>query len=321
MMKKSILKVVLGAVFCLPLVLTSCNDVFGQMDNASTETKLTVTYYVWDPTEQKLVEKTSTDDVNVITSSTTSWSGLCFVNENVTIDGDVTLAGDVTLVVADGVKLTVNGQVVNAQYNLSLYGQKEKTGQFVVGIDDAGIAMETKGLEIGGLKVNVKATTGAGYSAIRTHGKTAIYDGEVTASGYHGIYVENNDDVEIYGGTVNLTSHAQALWANHLTISGGTVNATGDGSGGEGVINCTNVLIKNSVKEIKITNTTVTTDESLDHWLNGSTSLVFGTNASVTASSTDLAEGGSLSSGDFAGFTVTRGSDTEKTIVTIKPNA
>ena len=73
MMKKTILKVVLGAVFCLPLVLTSCNDVFGQMDNASTETKLTVTYYVWDPTEQKLVEKTSTDDVTVITSSTTSW--------------------------------------------------------------------------------------------------------------------------------------------------------------------------------------------------------------------------------------------------------
>lgn len=321
MMKKSILKVVLGAVFCLPLVLTSCNDVFGQMDNASTETKLTVTYYVWDPTEQKLVEKTSTDDVTVITSSTTSWSGLCFVNENVTIDGDVTLAGDVTLVVADGVKLTVNGQVVNAQYNLSLYGQKEKTGQFVVGIDVAGIAMETKGLEIGGLKVNVKATDGAGYSAIQTHGKTAIYDGEVTASGNHGIYVEDGGDVEIYGGTVNLTSPAQTLWANNLTISGGTVTATGDGVGGLGVINCTNVLIKNTVKEIKITNTQVTSEERLDYWLNGSTSLVFGTNASVNAGTTNIAVGASLSTGNFAGFTVTRGSGTEKTIVTIKPNA
>ena len=181
--------------------------------------------------------------------------------------------------------------------------------------------METKGLEIGGLKVNVKATNGSNYSAIRTHGKTAIYDGEVTASGYHGIYVEDGGDVEIYGGTVNLTSPAQTLWANNLTISGGTVTATGDGVGGLGVINCTNVLIKNTVKEIKITNTQVTSETKLEYWLNGATSLVFGSNASVTASSTDLAEGGSLSSGDFAGFTVTRGSGTEKTIVTIKPNA
>ena len=313
------------------MTLTSCDDILGEWDRptpqtpAAAEEEPSVTFYVWDSTANKLVPKTVTGNITTITETTTTWSGVCVVDKDITITGEVIMDDDVELIIADGVKLTIIGKIADAAHSLKLYGQEAKSGQFVVDNSAAaGKAIEVKGLEIAGLKVNVKAQTTAGSAAINTSGKTVIYDGaDVTANGNQGIFVNDGGELEILGGTLNLTSVAQNIWGPSLIISGGTITASGDGNGGNGVINCTNVLIKNTISEIKITNTAVSTEEKLSYWLNGSTSLKFGTSDThVNADGNNIAAGGTLSGGSFDGIKIVRGtgSPANKSL-TITPNS
>lgn len=332
MMKKKSILMQVGLLMGLTLSLTSCEDILGEWDRPTPQTPAvepSVTYYAWDSESGSLKPKTITGGITNITETTTSWSGVCVVDKDVIITGDVTMADDVELIIADGAKLTINGKVAASTHDLKLYGQEAKSGQFVVDNSAAaGKAIEVKGLEIAGLKVNVTAQTGAsGSAAINTSGKTVVYDGaDVTANGKQSIYVNDEGELEILGGTLNLTGYSQN-YAPTITFERGTINATSDGNGGVGIFNAKNINIKPTITELKITNTGCTGDsEEIGKWIQASTSMKFGSNTDIhetwNNSSTKITKGTSYSSAGYTnGFTIARGDDANKTILTITPTA
>ena len=305
-----------------PLVLTSCEDVLGHWEKPTPAViPAAPSYYKWDATEKKLVPEQATGDVTVITPEMTTWSGTCFVDKDITIDGNVTMADDVILIIADGVKLQINGKVAGADYSLGVFGQEAGTGQFIVdAISAEENAIEVKGLEVAEVKIEAKTSTANNAcSAIKPHGTTLIYAGTITAEGYHAFA---GTDVEIIGGELNLTSDAQTLTGNTLTISGGKLNISGNGTGGTGLINAHDITIKSTIEEIKITNNNAgTSAAALGIWMQASNSLIFGTNTDIhttwNESSTTIATNATYSIAGTTGFTVKRTADKD---LTITPN-
>lgn len=315
MNKKSILMQA-GLLMGLTLSLTSCDDILGEWDRPTPQTPAvepSVTYYAWDSESGSLKPKTITGGITNITETTTTWSGVCVVDKDVTITGDVTMADDVELIIADGAKLIVSGKVVGASNGLKLYGQEAKSGQFVVDNSAAaGKAIEVKGLEIAGLKVNVTAPTAASDYAIFAQGKSVIYDGSVTTAGGHAIYVDGND-LEIYGGTHDLTSNAQSLSAKKITFAGGTINVTGSATGGTSPIADANVEIKTTIEKLTIINSNGVTSNKIESRISvpDTKNITFGTNAAIGGDTwktyTIYDNTSTVSGGTYTGFTITRG--------------
>ena len=298
--------------------MTSCDDVLGEWDRPTPQTPAvepSVTYYAWDSESGSLKPKTITGGITNITETTTTWSGVCVVDKDVTITGDVTMADDVELIIADGAKLIINGKVAASTHDLKLYGQEAKSGQFVVDNSAAaGKAIEVKGLEIAGLKVNVTAPTAASDYAIYAQGKAVIYDGSVTTAGGHAIYVDGND-LEIYGGTHDLTSNAEGLSANTITFAGGTISITGCASGSgatNGVIRDGNVVIKTTITKITITNSNGISENKMQNWINpaDANTVTFGENAAIVGSTwnayTIADNATAISAGTYDGFSFKR---------------
>ena len=156
--------------------------------------------------------------------------------DNVTYPKGLICNGDVHLILADGAKLTVTGDVNNAGiqvsgtgYSLTIYGQDNQSGQLITtGTSDAaGI-----GGEIGGNGSNITinggaiTATGGTYAAGIGGGKDGsgsnitINGGKVTANG-------GNNAAGIGGGANGNGSN--------IIINGGTVTAKGgDGAAGIG---------------------------------------------------------------------------------------
>ena len=132
-----------------------------------------------------------------------TWSGGTYVvKDNVVIKGNLQLDGNVNLILCDGAKLTVNGQIyVNGKYSLTIYGQSQD--------DDAGklfVASSVDGL------VDFKYLT--------------IHGGNITVeSQINGIC---NSPLTVYGGIVSITSNMYAIYTGldkNMKVYGGEFNA------------------------------------------------------------------------------------------------
>ena len=222
-------------------------------------------YLKWDPDQKKLVTTEIPEEVTMVQNANqdVTWAaGNYVVDGKVTINGKITLDGDVNLIIKDGATLTVNkyidGSGWSSNYNLSIYGQANKSGQLVVNYsnfdNDAIFKLTT--LEVHSCQV--KATSSyndcGGFSDIVTFN---VYGGSVdaenTGSEGYGIYLKNNSgSMNIYGGDVKVvgtgnhygfvgyhatvTVHGGKLWAKsagHQALSGYTNLTKGDGFNGK----------------------------------------------------------------------------------------
>ena len=202
----------------------------------------------WDSTNKKVVfTKQTAASVTAVTNSASfvNWSDEWYtVSGNVSINGDVVLSTNVHLILQDGAKLTINGQLTCYGNKLYIYGQAEGDGKLNVTppnenpskaiVGDNGSLIEIHGGEI------TAAATGDGNIGLYTD-YIEVYGGKLTATsgGSHGISFDNT--FKVYGGEVVATSNATTsssscygiistgLPAQILTVYGGKVTATGNG--------------------------------------------------------------------------------------------
>ena len=152
------------------------------------------------------------------------------------------------LILADGAKLTVDdamfGFVFNAEKNLTIYGQKEGTGQLIASAGNIGYSICSL---YGDITINggiITATTDHWESVgILAEGKITINGGSVTATSSgedaDGIY-SSKGDVTINGGSVTTTGgtkEGSGIRTNsgNIIINGGSVTAASSSEGGYGV--------------------------------------------------------------------------------------
>ena len=163
----------------------------------------------------------------------------------VTISGNVTLGADAHLILQDGAKLTINGQL-NArenQKNLYIYGQRKGNGKLNVtnNSDDDTSAISSDAnlrIDIHGGEVTAEAT--GHYASGLYTGYLAVYGGKLTATSGFTNGIGFNNTIDVYGGEVVATSNATSnYWSGIasggggynqiLTVYGGKVTATGNG--------------------------------------------------------------------------------------------
>ena len=184
-------------------------------------------YMKWDADQKKLVATDIPEGATPMTSSTTAWAGTYVVEGDVEINANITLSGNVDLIIKDGAKLTAKQIYGNSsKYNLSIYGQANKTGQLVVNSsnDEDAIAGITT-LEVHSAKVTATSSSGgcSGFYEISTFN---VYggsvDGENTGSDGYGILLKNNGSMNIYGGDVKAVgkgTSSYGIWSSSATVT------------------------------------------------------------------------------------------------------
>ena len=165
------------------------------------------TYLKWDNTKEKLVE-TEIPAAHTVTSvigDVNYPAGTYVVEGQVEITGTITLDGDVDLIIKDGAKLKVNqinGYNGNS-YNLSIYGQANRTGELVVNSSHAIRNINT--LEVHSAKVTATSSNNGlgGFNIISIFN---VYGGSVdaenTGSSGYGIRLNAGGFMNIFGGEV-----------------------------------------------------------------------------------------------------------------------
>lgn len=222
-----------------------------------------------------------------VTSGTTTWTdGTYVVSGNVTITDNVTVSAStaVNLILKDGASLTVNGTITGGN-TLNIYGQELSTGKLDV-IDNninvsvenitihGGIITVTEGGVMQGIETvndftiyHGKVTTAGGANGFMMMGDMHIYGGDITATSTNGqallVSGSNGKDgsFTMTGGTFRaigtgtgsynkgiMVTDGNGKGTASITISGGTVIATGgnsDGSdtGSSGIEVCGNLTI------------------------------------------------------------------------------
>lgn len=271
-MKKSYLNYVVGgALFLSAPMLTSCQDILGEWDKptpantdagggGSTEG---VAYKSW-VSGSTFDDKTATTYTKV-TSSTTTWSeGTYVVDDDITIAGGVSVTGDVNLILCDGKKLTVNGNIADGSatptYSLSIYAQSEGTGELEVNTTANEYSFRFKGLSINGGTVTasntegtvgqvlfvsdnlniyggkVNATSTSGVAIMLDEAALKIYNASVTANGATGISNWGTGGINsIYSGSVTATGTTAGI-ATGFNFYGGSITATGTTEGMTGTV-------------------------------------------------------------------------------------
>ena len=166
------------------------------------------TYLKWDADQTKLVATEIPAEVTTVQNADmdVEWTAGTYVVEgDVTIGGTISLLGDVNLIIKDGAKLIVNNYIVGySNYNLSIFGQSNQTGELVVNSSLDPIE-DIKTLEVHSAKV--KATSSGnnndGFYNIQTFN---VYggsvDSECTGTNGNGILLYSSGKMNIYGGDV-----------------------------------------------------------------------------------------------------------------------
>ena len=208
----------------------------------------------WDGTKVVFTKQTAAS-VTAMTNTTTTWNaGWYTVSGDVTITGNVSLKTDVHLILQDGAKLTITGQLNGyadaLERSLYIYGQSTSDGKLIVennsgtAIQIGNSAASGKDIEIHGGEITAKATGVSGpgiYSrCIRVYGGKLTAESNATMGIQFGKYSGSNN-FEVYGGEVYATSLKTSghgisgtNTANDvLMVYGGKVNGTG-GTGGQG---------------------------------------------------------------------------------------
>lgn len=242
------------------LTASATGDRYGGSSSFAFTVYPTIRYMDYVEGTGKFVEKDAPADVNVVTSSMTTWNaGWYVVKGNVTINARVRVAGSpVNLILSDGASLTVKqGITVRIHRDFNVYAQEAGTGSltcYAVNYGDAAL----------GSAKNYDASPsssdeGNNYQA---YGNITINGGHVTADattsyyecaagigagrweyGHGGDYWGN---VTINGGTVVARGERGAGigggWGGnggHITIRGGNVTATSRYAAGMGEGSCT----------------------------------------------------------------------------------
>ena len=216
----------------------------------------------WDGTKVVFTKKTAAS-VTAMTNTTTTWdAGWYTVSGDVTITGTVSLKTDVHLILQDGAKLTITGQIdgyaAAIARNLYIYGQSTSDGKLIVE-NNSGTAIKIgdnagsgKDIEIHGGEITAKAT--GNYSPGIYSSGIRVYGGKLTAESKATMGIQfgktgGGNNFKVYGGEVYATSlkttgtgdpHgiSGTDTANDvLMVYGGKVNGTGS-TGGQGFNKC-----------------------------------------------------------------------------------
>ena len=181
-------------------------------------------YMKWDNTKKELVATEFPAEVTTMTSPTTTWAAGTYVVEGeVTINGGISLDGNVDLIIKDGAKLTVNSSINGLnQYNLSIYGQANQTGQLVVNCSNNDAIFNITTLEVHSCQVTATASVDncCGFYNIKTFN---VYGGSVdsenTGTFGDGIWLANNGSMNIYGGEVKAVGKGNVNASNGIMAS------------------------------------------------------------------------------------------------------
>ena len=165
-------------------------------------------YLAWDGTQKKLVATEIPTDATAVSnaSGNVNWAaGTYVVDGNVTISGVISLQGAVNLIIKDGAKLTV-GRIDGANYDLSIFGQSNMTGELVVKNNTRHAIHSLSTLEIHSCKVTALGVLN-GRWGLDDIGTINVYGGSVDSkaseNGYgNGICLKNAGSMNIYGGLV-----------------------------------------------------------------------------------------------------------------------
>ena len=164
-----------------------------------------------------------------------AWSdGWYVVNDTVTVEGDITVNGNVHLLLTDGYKLTVTGNVSFASGNsLTVYGQEQGTGALTV---EGGMANGSSSSQNGGNGGSGSTWTGGNGNIVTVSGGKVTVGGSIVnvGSGHTGgagaagtatgiIYKDNVGTV--YGNNVTLQNDTEIPAGATLIVPAG-VNRT-----------------------------------------------------------------------------------------------
>ena len=187
--------------------------------------------------------------VDVLTTNATIWTGevppgnltagTYIVEGTATCTGRLILKGEVNLILTNGSKLTVDGDINAASTPLNIYGQgiSSSMGQLVVNSSsgNSAIKVNDNDLTIHGGKVVANAMDNGGHGIFTYGGSFTLYNGVLDASSHNygiGIYSTSTNPISIYNGNV--------------TARGG--NATSPYIGGQGISSQNGgVIIKDAV--------------------------------------------------------------------------
>jgi hypothetical protein len=246
-----------GAIFCLPMLFTSCGNIdnpleeiiastgSGESEGGTSESSENK-YLVWNTTTGKLELKDLPTSYKEMTSTETAWSGTYIVNKDIEIEDDITLAGDVDLIILDGKTLSLaSNKKIDANattYTLNIYSQStdDSAGKLVISTtgNDTYYPIWTGGtINIHGASVS---TTASGLNNYGISAKNLnIYGAKVVSNSLgFGLFVK--DVLNIYGDAiVESEGRFGGIYTTDggtngsLYIYGGNVTAKGsDGSGG-----------------------------------------------------------------------------------------
>jgi hypothetical protein len=199
----------------------------------------------WDGSKVVFTKKTAASTPTAVANSNTAvtWSdGWYTVAGEVTISGNVTLGADTYLILQDGAKLTINGQL-NAntnQKNLYIYGQKKGDGKLNIISSSSSAVAAIYGKTGKTVEIHGGEITAEGYNTGLDVGYIKVFSGKITATcgsyGTDGIVFGNSCDV--YGGEIEATTNNFDLDSRGFsdggnggtfTVYGGKVKGTGSG--------------------------------------------------------------------------------------------
>ena len=199
----------------------------------------------------KYTSATDSSYVDVLTTNATIWTGTVstgdlnvsagtyVVEGEATCTGRLILKGEVNLILTNGSKLTVDGDINAVSTPLNIYGQgiSSSMGQLIVNSSsgNSAIKVNDNDLTIHGGKVVANAMDNGGHGIYTYGGSFTLYNGVLDASANgagNGLYSTSANPINIYNGTV--------------TARGG--KATSSSFGGQGISSQNGgVIIKDAV--------------------------------------------------------------------------
>ena len=143
---------------------------------------------------------------------------------DVTIASDITLSGNTAIILCDGSKLTVNGNIINNTQDLTIYAQSEGEGMGLMNVTkNADDAIRVKNLSIHGGKFSAEVTGNVSKNDIFVSTSINIYGGNITVQGAS---YDANARVTFAAPSTTITGKAK------VTAKGGKST---NGMGGEGI--------------------------------------------------------------------------------------
>lgn len=250
-MKHSKSTMFVGAIlFGLSMCFTSCEDILGEWSKPTPATAgggsavtvkepYTAQDYKkrsWNGTKVDSVKQTATSPTEIANDYTGAIASGWYTvtGDNVVISGNQTLTDDTYLILCDGAKLTITGQIdgnTNTK-SLYIYGQEEGTGQLVVtnSGDKAIYGSNSSGtIEIHGGVITATSTSADGlyYYGIKMYGGKLNATGSLAGIGFF------SGNFDLYGGEVVAENTATYYGIGSggpgqtLTVYGGKLQATG----------------------------------------------------------------------------------------------